>query len=1259
MRVTRRHWASLAQRSGDATDRTPAAGPRTRQWGLYPLIVGCCARAPARRGRSPTAIPASWVVVGYVRFMYFEPRRFRDVVEQAAREGWTRLAVTVQDRYAQWLVKYQDWPANRVVRLATLPRWPQDLAELRIIHGLTSLNLSINSIGNDGARAIAEHLTGLTSLNLSSNSIGDDGARAIAEHLTGLTSLNLSSNSIGDDGARAIAEHLTGLTSLELGFNTIGVDGTRAIAEHLAGLTSLNLAFNAIGDDGTRAIAEHLTGLTSLELGFNTIGVDGTRAIAEHLTGLKSLDLGFNTIGNDGARTIAEHLTGLRSLNLNSNSIGADGARAIAEHLAGLTSLDLGFNSIGVDGAYAIAEHLTGLSWLNLNNNSIGNDGARTIAEYLTGLTSINLWSNSIGDDGARAIAEHLTGVTSLDLGNNLIGVDGARAIAEHLTGLTSLELSSNSIGDDGARAIAEYLAGVTSLDLGNNSIGVDGARAIAEHLTGLTSLNLSSNSIGVDGARAIAKHLAGLTSLELSNSSIGVGGARAIAEHLTGLTSLELGSNSIGDDGARAIAEHLTGLTSLHLSRNKIGQVGLRYLLDQLVERVDSALIARLDLSGNDPEGLPIVSELLDGSDAQALLSSWRRVRGFQASELEPLNEAKVLVLGDEAVGKTSLVNFLVKGQPRNPSHIKTRATAIHERIKTEKWDTGSDGLRLNIWDFGGQEIMHGTHQFFLTARSVYLLVLEARREDQENIHGRVRWWLQTIQSRGGDSPIIVVINKHMDEPRQDLAIDEDSLLIDFPSIAGFVRTSCDDDDRSKESIASLRELIVRTTAGLPHVREPLVPAWKRVKEELATLAGNRKVLDRGDFTRLCMEAADENDRVVDGPEQRALLQLLDDLGVVVAHGEHKPSRASAREVHLLDPNWLTGAIYLILNDDGVRERNGVLDRAHLPDILDTSLYAKQWYEFILDMMKSAELELCYQMAGGGSQAGERYLIAEALPASRQYTGDWGEDVLRLRYTYDHLPAGLIPRLIVRAHRRLTEPQVMWRFGVLLAADGCEALVEATPGKSVIDIRVRGPEAKRIDAMRLVRDDLQSVHEIQGDIGARARIPLPDNPSVSVSYEYLIGLVEDYGSDHMFRPEDTRASYRVGDLLGLVPGDRRFVAKAWDVPKGDPVPSTTNMRSAVIVAGVLLVMFVVIVATVLVVFTNVGFWMGFAVASVAIAVFLVIAVILLSVLGLVSKDQLVAFLTRAQKQNYRLMRAGPPRLPPDKSGDGPTTPST
>ena len=81
---------------------------------------------------------------------------------------------------------------------------------------MTTLDVSNNNIGNDGATAIADALKSpnciLTTLDVSNNNIGNDGATAIADALKSpnciLTTLDVSNNNIGNDGATAIADAL-------------------------------------------------------------------------------------------------------------------------------------------------------------------------------------------------------------------------------------------------------------------------------------------------------------------------------------------------------------------------------------------------------------------------------------------------------------------------------------------------------------------------------------------------------------------------------------------------------------------------------------------------------------------------------------------------------------------------------------------------------------------------------------------------------------------------------------------------------------------------------------------------------------------------------------------------------------------------------------------------------------------------------------------------------------------------------------------
>ena len=125
-----------------------------------------------------------------------------------------------------------------------------------------------------------------------------------------------------------------------------------------------------------------------------------------------------------------------------------------------------------------------------------------------------------------------------------------------------------------------------------------------------------------------------------------------------------------------------------------------------------------------------------METTDAQAILAAYRRfVLAQQEQTLRPLNELKLLVVGNEAVGKTSLLRYLITGQPRDPNETRTAGIAQHEKIEVREWSPSHYPVQLNVWDFGGQEMMRGTHRFFLTERSLYLLVLEDRRQDDRSI--------------------------------------------------------------------------------------------------------------------------------------------------------------------------------------------------------------------------------------------------------------------------------------------------------------------------------------------------------------------------------------------------------------------------------------------------------------------------------------------------------------------------------------------
>lgn len=187
--------------------------------------------------------------------------------------------------------------------------------------------------------------------------------------------------------------------------------------------------------------------------------------------------------------------------------------------------------------------------------------------------------------------------------------------------------------------------------------------------------------------------------------------------------------------------------------------------------------------------------------------------------------NESKMIIVGQGQVGKSSLLKRLL--------HNTYSDTSSTEGIDIARWNfsKNDEDYQLNVWDFGGQEIYHSTHQFFLTKRSLYLLVWDALAEDEA---GRLDYWLKTIQSFANDSPILIIVNKCDKDIGRFRRIDEKDYLERYPQIQKIYYVSCKDNI----GISELREDIKQLSVGLPLMKTSWLTSWMNVRKELETLS-------------------------------------------------------------------------------------------------------------------------------------------------------------------------------------------------------------------------------------------------------------------------------------------------------------------------------------------------------------------------------------------------------------------------------------
>lgn len=610
---------------------------------------------------------------------------------------------------------------------------------------------------------------------------------------------------------------------------------------------------------------------------------------------------------------------------------------------------------------------------------------------------------------------------------------------------------------------------GVSDLDLSGNQL-----TALPEslgQLTALRTLSLDSNQL-----TALPEGLGQLTALRelwLSSNKL-----TALPEILAKCTTLQ--ELFLNDNRLTALPENLGQLTKLRelwINDNRL--TTLPESLGQLTELTHLFLHDNPGLDIPLEELGPAIMDVYGPKRAtpkppREILEYYFRTRGLAK---RPLNEAKLILVGRGGAGKTSLRKRLLsakfdKGEDKTPGiQVTPWPLALGRREK----------VTLNVWDFGGQEIMHSTHQFFLTKRSLYVVVLNAREGKQDD---NLDYWLQRIEAYGGGSPALVIVNKCAQHP---LELDERRLRERFPFIREFLRTDC----QTREGLTRLKAAIKRETDALPDLRTPFPVQWFGVKTRLGQMPED--CLNYGDYQRLCTEQKE-----ADPGNQETLIGFLHDLGAVL----HFRDVPRLNDLGVLKPAWATDGIYGLLNAKSVAAAGGVLAVNEMGTLLDAVKYPKHRHQFLLDLME--EFQLCFPLSGTKPQ---KYLIPELLPVGTPELPGWKDEAgLGFEYQYNVLPEGMLPRFIVRTHEMSAgADRLRWRGGVTLRHNNAEALVRADVQEKRVWMVLRGPGRQPRELLAIIRREFESIHgDIKGLV-AEEKVPVPGYPQEKLDYRKLL----------------------------------------------------------------------------------------------------------------------------------------------------------
>jgi len=441
---------------------------------------------------------------------------------------------------------------------------------------------------------------------------------------------------------------------------------------------------------------------------------------------------------------------------------------------------------------------------------------------------------------------------------------------------------------------------------------------------------------------------------------------------------------------------------------------------------------------------------------------------------------------------------------------------------------------VEYSTWDFAGQNDYYNTHHYFLSNRSIFLVLY---RMDQ-GIKGleSLDFWLKSLSSHlnqtycdqnGKPFYSIIIIGTFLDSDlvlndlylkgTRSRRIEEMYNENGLKSPPFYFEVSCS----TLQNIEDLREIIFNISLGHSYMGENVPIGYLSIEKsiyELRKLKQNHPIIEIQDLINH-VQSQYQSSFEFHIEFTKGALRLLNEWGICIYFDE--PNGFS--NIVVLDPQYFTKSILgdLFKADESSRQlrSNGIIDYSQLnkiwngpANLIDTYLSLLQKFEVCFLLKDQQNGDQNENQTGKNENQTEKKsenqnqkklvipnllsedktkIIEETLGKKWPITIPLETIEIERIFSFNQVPSEMVSRLLVRFHDKIVD-NIIWRRGVLLKHfddnknenENVLCLLEVKMEENLFEIKIRGKERNKcLEMMKYIYEEVNIVSRNYGGV--------------------------------------------------------------------------------------------------------------------------------------------------------------------------------